>query len=281
MKNVIISDKRKLEEKIRKISEQGKDKFHVIADFDRTLTKTFVNNQKSATVIAQIRNGGYLTEDYPSKASALFNEYHPIEISTKIQEKEKKKKMHEWWRAHFDLLIKCGMNKQVINEIINKSEIEFRAGSSEFLEKLGINKIPLIIMSAGPGDMIKEHLKHDKKLHSNTNIIANMFRFNKNGMMIGVEEPIIHSLNKHETEISKLPVYNKLLERKNLLLLGDSLEDIRMVSGFPYKNLIKVGFLNENVEENLEKYKENYDVIILNDGSFDYINQLLKRLIKD
>lgn len=281
MKNIIISDNKKLEETIKKISEQGKDKFHVIADFDRTLTMAFVNDKKSSTVIAQIRNGRYLTEDYSPRANALFDKYHPIEISTKIPEKEKKKKMHEWWRAHFNLLIECGMNKQVINDIINKSEIKFREGSLEFLEKLNINKILLIIMSAGPGDMIKEHLRHDGVLYPNIHIIANMFKFDKNGKVIGVEEPIIHSLNKHETEVNKLPIYNKLLERKNVLLLGDSLGDIGIISGFPYENLIKIGFLNENVEENLKEYKENYDVVILNDGSFDYVNELLERLIKN
>jgi len=279
MENIIISNKKELEAKIKRISEQGKEKFHVIADFDRTLTKTFVNNKKSSTVIAQIRNGRYLTPDYAPRASALFDKYHPIEISSNIPEKEKKKKMHEWWRAHFDLLIECGMNKQVINDIINKSEIKFREGSSEFLEKLYRTKIPLIIMSAGPGDMIKEHLRHDKIVYSNINIIANMFKFDKNGSVIGVEEPIIHSLNKHEIEVKNLPIYNELLKRKNVLLLGDGLEDVGMISGFPYKNLIKIGFLNENIEENLEEYKKVYDVIILNDGSFDYVNELVKKLL--
>jgi 5'-nucleotidase len=280
MKDIIISDKNELENKIKRFSEQGKAKLQVISDFDRTLTKTFVNNKKSSTVIAQIRNGKYLTEDYAPRASALFDKYHPIEISTIIPEKEKKKKMYEWWRAHFDLLIECGMNKQVIDNIINKSEIKFRTGSLEFLEKLNINKIPLVIMSAGPGDMIKEHLRYDKRLYLNIHIVANIFRFDKIGKVIGVEEPIIHSLNKHETEVNNLPVYGELLERKNVLLLGDTLEDIGMIEGFPYENLIKIGFLNENIEENLEKYKENYDVVILNDGNFDYINELLKKIVR-
>lgn len=280
MKDIIISNPKELEDKIRKISEEGKDKFHVIADFDRTLTKAFVNNEKSSTVIAQIRNGKYLTEDYAPRAHALFDKYHPIEISNEISAKEKNKKMHEWWRAHFDLLIECGMNKQVINDIINKSKIEFRGGSSEFLESLYKNNVPLIIISAGPGDMINEHLKKENRLYKNIHLIANMFVFNKGGQVIEIKEPIIHSLNKYEIETKNLPIYSELLKRKNVLLLGDTLEDIDMIRGFPYKNLIKIGFLNENAEENLKKYKENYDVIILNDGSIDYVNELLKRVIK-
>jgi len=278
MKNVIISNPKKLEEMINKISQDGKDKFHVIADFDRTLTKAFVNNEKSSTVIAQIRNGNYLTEDYSPRAHALFDKYHPIEISNEISSKEKNKKMYEWWRKHFDLLIECGMNKRVIEEIVKNSKIEFRTGSFDFLDYLNQNKIPLIIMSAGQGDMITEHLKKEKRLYKNIHLIANMFIFNEKGQVIEIEEPIIHSLNKYEIETKNLPVYNELLKRKNVLLLGDSLEDVGMIKGFPYKSLIKIGFLNENVEENLKRYKENYDVIILNDEKMDYVNELLKRL---
>ncbi|MBU1349747.1 hypothetical protein KJ978_03455, partial [Patescibacteria group bacterium] len=47
---------------------------------------------------------------------------------------------------------------------------------------------------------------------------------------------------------------------------------------FDYDNLIKIGFLNENVKENLEEYKKNYDVVILNDGSMEYVNDLLNEI---
>ena len=53
-----------------------------------------------------------------------------------------------------------------------------------------------------------------------------------------------------------------------------------MIKGFSYENLIKIGFLNENIEENLEAYKKVYDVVILNDGTMDYMNKLLREMIK-
>lgn len=280
MKDVLISDKRELEKKIKKISDQGKNKFHVIADFDRTLTKAFVDGQKSPTVIAQIREGKYLTPDYSMRAHKLFDIYHPIEIDSNISYEEKNSKMNEWWRKHFDLLVECGLNKQVIEEIIRTKTLKFREGSLEFLSALNENDIPLVIMSAGPGDMISEYIKQENKLYKNIHIIANMFIFDKNGKVTGVKEPIIHSLNKHEIELKKLLVYKELLKRKNILLLGDGLDDLGMVEGFPYTNLIKVGFLNENVDKNLSKFKETYDVVVLNDGNMDYVNDLFKRLIR-
>ncbi len=73
----------------------------------------------------------------------------------------------------------------------------------------------------------------------------------------------------------------KLKDRKNVILLGDSLGDLEMIKGFDYVNLIRMGFLNYQDEENLEDYKKAYDVVILNDSSMDYVNGLLKKIIKD
>ena len=280
MENVIIPDKKKLDEIIDKISKDGKDKLHIISDFDKTLTKAFVKGQRIHTLIGQIREGKYLSPDYPEKAFALFDIYHPIEISLKIPLLEKNKKMHEWWKKHFDLIIESGMTKEIVKEIVNNMKIYFRDGAFEFIETLNSNKIPLIIMSAAPGDFIEGYLSYEKKLFPNIQIIANRFIWDKEGKATGMKEPIIHSMNKHETEIKTLPIYNELSKRKNVILLGDNLEDVGMVEGFPYKNLIKIGFLNENVKENLELFKKNYDIVILNDSDMGYVNDILRKIIK-
>ena len=44
-----------------------------------------------------------------------------------------------------------------------------------------------------------------------------------------------------------------------------------MVEGFDYDNIIKIGFLNEGVKADLEKFKNSYDVLVLHDGSIDCI----------
>jgi hypothetical protein len=64
---------------------------HVVSDFDRTLTKVFVNGKKIPSLISVIRDGNYLSSDYAEKAHALFNKYHLIETDTKIPLGEKKK----------------------------------------------------------------------------------------------------------------------------------------------------------------------------------------------
>jgi HAD superfamily hydrolase (TIGR01544 family) len=285
MVNIVISDKERWDKKIKKLIEDGKDKLHVLADFDRTFTKAYVRGQKSPTIIAQIRNGDYLTPDYSSRAHALFNHYHPIEVDTNVSFEEKNEKMNEWWRKHFDLLIECGLTKDVMKEIIEKRTLKLRKGALELIDILQESSIPLIIMSAGPGDMIKMFLEQEKRLYSNVYVIANFLKFDKNEKAIGVEEPIIHSCNKHEIEIKSLDAYKELLKRKNVLLIGDGIEDLGMIEGFSYKTLATIGFYNERAEDGKEKYeqglkefKEKYDVVILNDSEMDFVNRLVRRV---
>lgn len=276
MENIIISNNEKFEEKKNKILEEGVERFHVIADFDKTLTHAFTNEKKVQSIIAVLRNKNYLTVDYSKKAHALFDKYHPYEIDSEISIEEKKGKMNEWWMEHFDLLIKSGLNENDIKNLVKEDEIKLRDGVLEFLDFLKNKKIPLIIMSAGLGDAIKLYLEKEKRLYENIHIISNLFEWDENGNAIDVKKPIVHSMNKDETTIENLEIYEELKKRKNVLLLGDGLGDKGMIKGFDYENLISVAFLNENIEKNLEKFNESFDVVLLGDGDFNFVNELVK-----
>ena len=63
-----------------------------------------------------------------------------------------------------------------------------------------------------------------------------------------------------------------------MILLGDGLGDVTMAEGIPHEVVLKVGFLNDKVEQLLPKYKEIYDVIVTNDGSMDVVVELLKEI---
>ena len=282
MENVVISNSVELEKVKKLILEQGKDKIHVLADFDRTLTKAFVNGKKILSIISILRNEDYLSEEYSEKAKALANRYHPIEIDLSIPIGEKKKAMHEWWTKHFYLLIKSGLNKKHLEKVIEDGNIQFREGIFEFLDFLYEKKIPLIIMSSAGlgGDAISMYLEKQGKLYENISIISNSYEWDSDGNAVGVKEPIIHVMNKDETVIKNYKVFGLVKDRKNVLLLGDSLGDVGMIAGFEYDNLIKIGFLNEKINENLEQYKENFDIILLNDTGFNYVNELVKEIVK-
>ena len=280
LRSTIIPNPKKLENTERVILKAGAGKIYVLADFDKTLTKAFVDGKSVPSLISVLRDGNYLAPGYSQKAKDLFAKYHPIEIDPAIPMEEKKKAMRKWWAAHFNLLIKFGLNKKDIESVVESGKIKFRQGVLEMLDFLKEHKIPLVILSSsGLGrDVIAMFLKKKGRLYDNIYIVSNSYKWDKAGRAVGIKKPIIHCMNKDETMIQDFPAFEAIKERKNVLLLGDSLGDVGMVSGFDYDNLIKVGFLNNEAEKNLEEYKRNYDILILNDGSMDYVNRFLKEM---
>lgn len=249
---------------------------HVLSDFDRTITKPNV-----PSLISVLRDENYLTLDYPEKAKALYNKYHAIEIDSKINLDEKKKYMEEWWNLHFDLLLKSGLTKNDVEKAMESSNLELRDKAPEFLKILNEKNIPLVILSsAGLGkESIEIFLSKKNLLLPNIYIISNSFEWDKNGKAIAVKRPIIHGLNKNEIIIKNYPeIYSKIKNRKNILLLGDDLADANMAEGFGYEKITKVGFLDENIEQNLPAYKSAFDIVLANNSSMQPVIDLLENL---
>ena len=279
-KSIHVPNEIELKQKIKKIKIDGPSKLHILSDFDRTLTKAYVEGQKTHTTIAQIREGKYLTPDYAPRAHALFDKYRPYEISQTISKEEKNKKMQEWWSSHLDLFIECGMNKNVIKDIIQKKKIQLREGLFEFLDISAKYKIPLLIFSAGNGNIIEAYLKSEKRLYNNIHIISNFFKFDKDGKVTGYKSQIIHTFNKNEISIKDSPYHRQITKRRNVILIGDDVADLDMAEGLEHDNIIKIGFLNEDASRLFSDYSKNFDVVILNDGPMHYVNSLLEEILK-
>lgn len=261
------------------IKENGAGSLHVVADFDHTLTKTFVNGEKQPSVIAQIRHGNYLTPDYAPRAFALHETYGKLDHDFSLTLDERIEKMHEWWSTHFTLLVECGLNREVLEHIVEHRPLVYRAGVLEWIDLLHDARIPLVILSAAPGDMIDMYLRKVGRLYDTVHVVANRYQFDEQGNVTGIKEPMIHSLNKEEAAIHGQPFYSSLLQRKNVLLLGDNLGDIHMTKGFPFEHQIAIGFLNEETEERRDAYLDSYDVVVTDDDDFIDIIALTKDIL--
>jgi len=110
--------------------------------------------------------------------------------------------------------------------------------------------------------------------------VTNKFEWDQNGKALRPLEPIIHSLNKDETVLKEIPsVFEKIKNRPNVILLGDSLGDPGMVKGFYYKNMISLGFLNIENTAMKKAFDENFDVVLTGDGNFQFVNELMRKVI--
>lgn len=277
-------EEKRLQELAAAMREGGKEMLQVVSDFDRTLTHAFYDGEKTPSLMHHLRNGNYLSTEYAQKAQALFDFYHPIEISNSVSKEEKREAMFQWWSRHYNLLVECGLNEEVvkkaIGDIIAEGKIRLREGAEEFLHLLADKQIPLVIMSAsGIGNMVTTFLKEKGLFSANVHFIGNTLEFDEKGVFKGVENnKIIHTMNKDETELQDLPIYEELLQRKNLILIGDSLDDLKMAEGFPWKNMVKFGFLNYE-EDKKADFQKGFDWIIENDGDMLAINNFLRAVI--
>ncbi|MEN8252943.1 MAG: haloacid dehalogenase-like hydrolase [Patescibacteria group bacterium] len=279
MNLVHIGDKKSFQNKLDQLKKAGHEFLHVVADFDRTLTRNSGKDGKTYTSANLLQQTGIISKSLQDNIKELYAHYYPIETSRLIPFEERKAKMIEWWTKNYEAFIEAGINRDHFLEAVRENKMLLRPGAHDFIEILRAKNIPLVIFSAGSGDSINFFLEHNELKHPGIDVISNYIEFDKDGRAVGYDESFIHSHNKHES-LGNNPVLNKhALERKNVILLGDLIEDTLVADNIDYLTIVKVGFLNENIEDNLDEYKRVFDVVITHDGPMDSVHEILQEII--
>ena len=282
MNNLVYRNKQEFDKKLENMKQDWVSKLHILADFDRTLTKAYVNWKKTWSLVSVLRTEeAQLGWECARKDTELFDIYHPIEIDPNIEMEEKKQKMIEWWTSSFNLFIEYWLSIEALKQVAKTKKAELRDLYYDFAEYLDKNDIPLVIISASwIGKLsIQYFLEERWAMTEDIHIISNDFDWDENGYAKSFKRPIIHTFNKDETIVSAFPeIHDKVKNRTNVILLWDSLWDHHMVDGYDYENLICIGFLNENEEKNIDEYKARYDLVITWDWNFQEINNILNSI---
>lgn len=255
-------------EKIKNI-KLNKDNFYVVADFDKTIT-----DNKSSSTWGVMASANELGEEYTKRRTDLYNHYRPIEIDTKISDEEKSKHMSKWWQSHINLFYEYGLKEENISKPIKNGILNYRIGAKDFLKKMNEFNVPVIIISAGIGNVIEEFFKRENDIYDNISIVSNFVEF-ENGIIKGIRGETIHALNKNIVRLDEKSKA-KIIGRENILLLGDGIADLKMVSEDKIKNTITIGFLDEKIEESLEDFNKNFDIVLSDGGTFEEVNNILK-----
>lgn len=94
------------------------------------------------------------------------------------------------------------------------------------------------------------------------------------GFLVGVGKNIIHSLNKNEVSLPK-DILKNLEGRKNVILLGDQISDLKMCDKSKHDMVYSICFLTDESANNLEKIKENFDIVCeFNDDYYNLKNEI-------
>ena len=87
---------------------------------------------------------------------------------------------------------------------------------------------------------------------------------------------LITSMNKYEFVNEDHADVMESFRRKNAIVVGDQLHDVHVVKDSDFDSLLTIGYLNEeSSEEQLESFKETFDIVICKDGPLLPLNMIL------
>ena len=69
--------------------------------------------------------------------------------------------------------------------------------------------------------------------------------------------------------------------KRNVIIMGDILEDVKMVREHRHEVHLKIGFLNDSVAHAhlKDEFMRTFDIVIEGDGSLEVVNHILKRVM--
>ena len=295
---VVIADVEKVQTKINSLIKDGSANLQFIVDFDNTLTKTHKDGVSLDCSWGVLENYSELPSSYHDRVRAAKEKYHPIELDVSISQEEKIPIMIEWYKEANRCLAESGVKLPWLPLMVDQSNVELRDQTEDMLRSLHLNDIPVLVLSAGVGDLINHIMQHFGVLHANTNIVSNFLKFDEEGNIVGLkglsrfiflyfvstfyhsgeENDLIHMFNKAEC-ISKRSSEDGC-NRRNVILLGDSLGDVHMAAGVKDPHVVlTVGFLNHNIESSVETYKKHYDIVLLDDQTMSFPHNLLTEIL--
>ena len=248
------------------------DNYYVVLDFDKTITKKESLDSWMALLDFEIYG-----EECKKEIEELNAKYSPMELDYTLEEETKKRHMVEWYQKSMDLLYKYQISYSNLVKALKKDTLNFRKGAKGFLQNLYQQKVPVIILSAGIGNVIEEFLKKQECYYDNIHIISNFITF-KEDKMQKFTGSIIHSMNKRIENTLPEELKEIIQQKQYAILCGDIIEDIQMIPKENLDQTITIGFLNQKIKQNLEFYNRHYDVVLTEEEAcFQEVEKIIKK----
>jgi len=212
--------------------------------------------------------------------------FTPLFMEVKKSRDDKQSSILPWWKYLHNEIISNKITVDKIKEAILGSAFYFRHGMTDLLKTAYDKNIKFHIVSAGVMGVINQSinllLNQNFPKETYENISKNIICcgteeiYDKNNTLTNFKDPVITSLNK-----SMLVTHQKLphIEKgSNAIIIGDLIPDLYMTENLMLYKTLTIGYYHEGGSYSLEKYKEAFDIVILNDGNLVWVNNLIKSL---
>ncbi|XP_026326959.1 7-methylguanosine phosphate-specific 5'-nucleotidase [Hyposmocoma kahamanoa] len=279
--NVHIKNEKELIQKVNKIINDGNKKLQIVTDFDHTLTRhTMDDGSMVLTSFGMFRECPSIPQEYKDEDVRLWAQYKPIEDDPNMTIKEKTQHMIEWYIASNNMLKDVVFPRNELTDV-GKTMVDcFRKGVKDMITWSETQQVPVLVFSAGLGESVLAAMKAANFLLPHVKVVSNFLDTDSHDKITGIKGEVIHCYNKNETVIKHTEYYEMVKDRNNVILMGDNLGDAGMAEGMEHCDVvIKVGFLGDNVEGNLNNYLNTFDIVLVREPSVDVVNAILKLVL--
>ncbi|KAI9188173.1 hypothetical protein H9P43_002564 [Blastocladiella emersonii ATCC 22665] len=286
--HLVVRDPAAVAAKVAQLLADGPSHLHIISDFDMTMTKYLVNGERGPSSHAVVTRSSTVSKKFRDDTDAMYKKYYPIEIDPAMPRSEKYKVMEQWWTEAHEIIVAERISEADLKTMVAETPMTWRACLHDLMRRTGELDIYFLVFSAGIKNLIKEILAANGLLLPHVHVESNeMFFDPATGIVTHFSEPPIHTLNKSEVVLSDpslLDPSNTSAEarharaiqgRNNVLLMGDSLGDAAMADGVEHGVCLRVGFCNHNTDKFLDQFLDAFDVVVLNDVGFDWVQALM------
>ncbi|XP_050296387.1 cytosolic 5'-nucleotidase 3 [Anthonomus grandis grandis] len=277
-KNVYIKNKEALNKTLMNLTEGGLEKLQVLSDFDKTITKHHHNGvpHKSSFAIFSSIPSSMNNKEYQTIVQGLRKKYYPIELDPHLTVEEKIKHMEEWWSLSEKAIKGLKVTQEEIEEACKASEPVLRDGCKDFFKSLNESNVPVLVFSAGCGDIVLTILKQCGVYLPNVKVISNFLKYSEDGTILGFQDKLIHVFNKNEYALKNTDFFHVVSDRDNAIVMGDSLGDANMAQGMEHcRNVLKIGLLYDHVEDSLPQYMDTFDIVLVDDQTMNVPKAIL------
>ena len=265
LKKFFYKDKEKTLKKLDFLLDSGKEKLHLILDFDRTLTKSKNKFNEDVTTWEILRT--HLPQKAQKEYQRFYNKYQPLEAENKLKVSD----AIIWWERILNLYKENKLKWSDITSDVEK-RMPMRLHVKGLFDACEARGIPTIIISAGIKDVIELWCQ---RFEVNPTVIlsTNLF-FNSKGYIKGWDKKsLIHTLNKKEKGYQEVNRMRQL--RPNIILIGDSIDDASMVDGTG--NVLRIIIDNPQGEDAVrdkrfyDKVFQKFDLVIKDESLYSVV----------
>ncbi len=238
-----LRDEQTVTHKLKRFAAAGPHRIYFLFDFDRTLTTSKFTGDNTTTW--QIMHG-LLPDEGQKVSKELRTKYLLMEAAGELSLQDS----HVWSSSLLDLHAVHGTSRHAM--VRAAKAIRLREGSQKLFQACERVGIPTVILSAGIRDVIEE-IMAAQKIYP-TELLSVRLQFSQDGRVNGWDKnTLVLTHNKNETIKQHLAhIYN---ERDLVVLVGDTIEDARMVDGTD--NVLRIRVCDEVKDDQSILYNDD------------------------